>query len=84
MEKHPNLRQVYEDFGGYDGIMKVAEYINIENLSSYINELRKWGKIKRLAELGYPVNNRLSEFEDKTLEEIYEAINNTNIFEQVD
>lgn len=71
LERHPGLKEVYESFNGYDGINKIIEYINVDNLPSYINDFRKWGKIKKLAELGYPVNNRLSEFEDKTLEEIY-------------
>lgn len=72
LEKHLALKQVYQEEGGYAEIQKTMEYIQTENLESYIADFNKWKKVKQLAILGYPVNNRLSEFCDKSIEAIYD------------
>jgi len=45
LEKHPKLKQKYDEYGGYDTIDKSKEYVNIENIDGYINELNKWNAV---------------------------------------
>ena len=86
LEKHSKLRAKYEDYGGYETIFNAGAYVKIENLDGYIKELRKWNSVIKLAKLGYPVGDRLSEYCDMTAEDIYnehEAEIN-NIFVNID
>jgi replicative DNA helicase len=71
LEKHLKLKDKYVEYGGYEAVEKVREYVQVHNMDGYIQELKKWNKVKQLAEWGYPVNNRLSEFVNMSLDDIY-------------
>ena len=86
LEKHSKLRAKYDEYGGYDTIVNAGTYVKEENLYGYIQELRKWNSVIKLAKRGCPVKDRLSEYCDMTAEEIYnewEAFIN-DIFVNVD
>lgn len=86
LEKHTKLRSKYEEYGGYDTIVNASAYVNVENLDGYIKELRKWNSVIKMAKLGYPVWERLSDYCDMSAEDIYnehEAEIN-NIFVNID
>ena len=72
LEKHPKLKDKYEEYGGYDTIASAMGYVNIENLDGYISELRKWKVLIQLCKRGFPVKDRLSDYADMTSEEIYD------------
>jgi len=72
LEKHLKLKKKYEEYGGYDIITRVSEYIQIENLGGYVEELKKWNAVIKIVKtLKVPVINRLSDFCDMTAEDIY-------------
>lgn len=72
LEKHPKLKEKYEDYGGYETIDKAKEYVNTSNLSGYVKELYKWKTVLSMLKDGFPVMNRIKEFCDMTLDQIYE------------
>lgn len=71
LEKHSKLKQKYDEYGGYDTIDKATEYIKTSNISGYINELKKWETVIRMIASGFPVTDRIKEFVDMSLDEIY-------------
>lgn len=71
LEKHSKLKEKYDEYGGYETISQAGAYVKVENLDGYIQELRKWNCVIKLAKRGFPVKNRLSEYCDMTAEEIY-------------
>ena len=71
LEKHDKLRKKYEDYGGYDTIEKAKEYVEVNNINGYIKDLNKWNVVLKLLAKKFPVFDRLSEFADMTLDEIY-------------
>lgn len=71
LEKHSKLRQKYNEYGGFATIEKSAEYVKIENLSGYIAELNKWNTVLLLLKNKFPVYDRISEFVDMSLDDIY-------------
>lgn len=75
LEKHPKLKQKYDEYGGYDTIDKAKEYINIENIDGYVNELNKWNTVLQLLARRFPVHDRIKDFVDMSAEDIY------NLFE---
>lgn len=86
LSKHPKLQAKYDEYGGYDTIESGKEYVKEENLQGYLHELEKWNVVLSLAELEFPVYNRLKEFVDMSTDEIYneyEALFN-NVFANVE
>ena len=71
LEKHSKLRQKYDEYGGFDTIEKATEYVKIENINGYIAELNKWNTVLLLLKNKFPVYDRLSEFADMSLDDIY-------------
>lgn len=71
LEKHPKLKDKYDEYGGYDTISSAGAYVKIENFDGYVQELRKWNCVIKLAKRGFPVQSRLSDYCDMTAEEIY-------------
>lgn len=71
LEKHPKLKQKYDEYGGYDTIDKAKEYINIENIDGYINELNKWNAVLQLLGRRFPIHDRIKDFVDMNAEDIY-------------
>ena len=51
LDKHLKLKKVYDESGGYDTISNSSEYIKMENLDGYIEELRKWNTVLKLAKV---------------------------------
>lgn len=72
LEKHKKLAAKYNEYGGYNTILQATEYINEKSLPAYINEIKKWNAVIQLVRFGLPLNkNKLKEFVDMSLEEIY-------------
>lgn len=71
LEKHSKLRKKYEEYGGYEKVDAQKDSVEIENFDGYVNELRKWNVVAKLAKAGFPVKDRMSEFADMSAEEIY-------------
>lgn len=71
LEKHNKLKKRYEDYGGYETIEKATEYVKTENLGGYIAELNKWNTVLMMLKNKFPVYDRLSEFADMSLDDIY-------------
>lgn len=72
LEKHLKLKQKYDEYGGYDTIEKAKEYIEIENISGYINELNKWNAVLQLLARRFPVHDKIKDFIDMSTTEIYD------------
>lgn len=72
LEKHPKLKVKYDEYGGYETIDKAKEYVNVNNISGYVNELYKWKTVLKMLKNGFPVQNRIKEFCDMSLDDIYE------------
>jgi replicative DNA helicase len=71
LEKHDKLKAKYEEYGGYETIEKATEYVKEENIDGYITELHKWNAVLQLLKNKFPVYDRLSDFADMDIEQIY-------------
>lgn len=72
LEKHLKLKKKYEEYGGYETILSATSYVHEEALEAYVNEIKKWNAIIQLSKFGLPLSKeRLKEFVDMTLEDIY-------------
>lgn len=71
LEKHDKLKQKYEEYGGYNTIIKAQEYVEVQNIDGYIKDLHKWNVVLRLLANKFPIAERISEFADMPLDQIY-------------
>lgn len=71
LEKHPKLKEKYDEYGGYETLQNAKEYVQIENFDGYYRELNKWNLIIELIKMKFPVGERLSDFADMAVEDIY-------------
>lgn len=72
LEKHSKLKKKYIEYGAYDTIEKAKKYVEVKNLTGYIDELRKWKAVLKLCKQGFAVKDRLSDFADMTAQQIYD------------
>jgi len=71
LEKHLKLQKKYEEYGGYETILNACAYVKVDNLDGYIKELYKWNAVVSLANKNYPVKERLSDYCDMSIDDIY-------------
>lgn len=74
LSKHSKLRVKYDEYGGFEKIDRAASYIKIENFESYVNEIKKWNAVIKLAKYGFPVKENLSKYVDVKAEDIYNEL----------
>ncbi len=72
LEKHQKLKEQYDKYGGYATIENAKAYVKVENIDGYINELHKWSAVLDLLVRKFPIYDNISEFVDKSAEEIYD------------
>lgn len=72
LEKHPKLRVKFDEFGGYDKIVEAGQYVKEENIEGYVHELQKWNVVLNMLKNKFPVTDRISEFVDLNVEQIYD------------
>jgi replicative DNA helicase len=74
LEKHPKLRNKIQEYGGYSTINDATAYINLDNFDSYVNDIKKFNVLLQLLKYGFPISEKLSEYIDKTSDEIYSEL----------
>ena len=72
LEKHLKLKEQYEKYKGYETIENAKAYVKTDNMDGYINELHKWNAVLDLLKRKFPISDRISDFADMTLEQIYD------------
>lgn len=71
LEKHLKLKAKIDEYGGYSIINDAKAYINLDNFHSYVNDIKKFNILLELLKYGFPIADKLSDFLDKTSDEIY-------------
>lgn len=74
LSKHPKLKEKYEEYDGYTKISSAMSYVKEENFDSYVNEIKKWNAVMKLAKIGFPVKQNLSKYVDLKAEDIYNEL----------
>ena len=70
LEKHSKLAEKYIEYGSHD-MFKALDYVNDDNMGSYVEELLKYNVLIQMMKEGFPVAERFSDYMDLNLEEIY-------------
>ena len=87
LNKHPEQKKRYDEYGGYETIKRAKETVNIKNFDGYLKDLRKWNVVLKMIERGFPCDDgMLSKFCDMSVEDIYDeyTVYLNDIFSNVD
>ena len=99
LQQHPKLAEQYKLHKGYATIERLIKIVKEDDFDGYLSELGKWNAVLKIGSKGFPIKDMLSEFADKTAEDIYdkytaylndafinieEKIKSYNIFEDLD
>lgn len=71
LNQHSQLAEQYKLNKGYQTIERLKAVVYEKDFEGYLLEMRKWNAILKIAEKGFPIKDYLSEFADKTAEDIY-------------
>lgn len=74
LSKHSKLSKKYDEYGGFSKIESSFTYVKEDNFESYVNEVKKWNAVMKLAGLGFPVKDKLSKYVDAKAEDIYNEL----------
>ena len=74
LERHPKLKSVIDDAGGYQTILDMSEYTKEESFWGYVDELRKWNVLLKLAKHGWIDKDRMPEYADMSAQDIYDSL----------
>lgn len=82
LDSNEKLLKVYEDYGGYDNIEDLEIYATIENVDTYINELKKWNIISDLISKFSFEEDNIKKLNDLNVDEVYRyySANLNNVF----
>lgn len=73
LEKHPKLKEKYEEYGGYTTVNEGRDYINANNVIGYMTEFHKWNTVLQLMNKSFPITEaNVKKFCDMSLDDIYE------------
>ena len=74
LDKHKDLKRIYEENGGYKTVVQARTYVEVENFEGYLLELKKWKYVLKLIKEGFPVKDKLERYKDMTADEIYQEL----------
>ena len=72
LEQHPKLKSKYDKYDGYETLKVLQDCAVEENFDGYVNEMRKWNVVLRLAKENMVSKDKLSDYADMSAEEIYD------------
>jgi len=87
LEKHLKLKAAYEKYKGYETIDNAKEYVKVNNIDGYIDELYKWIAVMDLLKRKFPIyDDMIKDFIDMKAEDIYEKYEQllNSIFSNID
>lgn len=71
LEKHLKLKSKYEEYGEFQKMELAKGYVKVENIEGYISELNKWNTVIKLIKMRFPVSDRIKDFVDMKVDDIY-------------
>lgn len=69
--EHPKVEKVVTEAGGWELVEKAMTYTDDANAKAKYENMKKWSAVYELLKKGFNVADRLSDFADMTIDDIY-------------
>lgn len=86
LKDHDKAYKTYNEYGGFDTISKLIDFISVENIESYIEDLKKWSALYSIVENMNINEQSIDDVRDMDVNELYDYFNAqiNNIFINTD
>ena len=72
LQDKPNVKERFDNYGGYQEIENFKQLVNVENVSAYFDKIAKLNTLDRLCKLTFNSFEDVSKFDKMTNQQVYD------------
>lgn len=72
LQNKPNVKETFEDYGGYREVENLKQLVNVENVDAYFDKIAKLNTLEALCELTFNSFEDVSKFDKMSSQQVYD------------
>jgi replicative DNA helicase len=72
LQNKPNVKETFEDYGGYREVENLKQLVNVENVDAYFDKIAKLNTLEALCELTFNSFEDVSKFNKMSSQQVYD------------
>lgn len=72
LQNKPNVKETFEDYGGYREVENLKQLVNVENVDAYFDKIAKLNTLEALCELTFNSFEDISKFDKMSSQQVYD------------
>lgn len=72
LQNKPNVKETFEDYGGYREVENLKQLVNVENVDAYFDKIAKLNTLETLCELTFNSFEDVSKFDKMSSQQVYD------------
>lgn len=72
LQNKPNVKETFEDYGGYREVENLKQLVNVENVDAYFDKIAKLNTLEELCELTFNSFEDVSKFDKMSSQQVYD------------
>lgn len=72
LQNKPNIKETFEDYGGYREVENLKQLVNVENVDAYFDKIAKLNTLESLCELTFNSFEDVSKFDKMSSQQVYD------------
>ena len=72
LQNKPNVKETFEDYGGYREVENIKQLVNVENVDAYFDKIAKLNTLEALCELTFNSFEDVSKFDKMSSQQVYD------------
>lgn len=72
LQNKPNVKETFEDYGGYREVENLKQLVNVENVDAYFDKIAKLNMLEALCELTFNSFEDISKFDKMSSQQVYD------------
>lgn len=72
LQNKPNVKETFEDYGGYREVENFKQLVNVENVDAYFDKIAKLNTLEALCELTFNSFEDVSKFDKMSSQQVYD------------
>lgn len=72
LQNKPNIKETFEDYGGYREVENLKQLVNVENVDAYFDKIAKLNTLEALCELTFNSFEDVSKFDKMSSQQVYD------------
>lgn len=72
LQNKPNVKETFEDYGGYREVENLKQLVNVENVDAYFDKIAKLNTLEALCKLTFNSFEDVSKFDKMSSQQVYD------------